>query len=52
MKQLPNFKSEKGELAFWDTTHDPEGFLVEPREEIVLHFRPEAKKQDHSPADA
>ena len=44
MKRLPDFKSEEEELAFWDT-HDPQDYLVEPREDIIFHFRPEPKKQ-------
>ena len=44
MKKLPDFKSEEEELAFWDT-HDPEDYLMEPREELLLHFRPEPKQQ-------
>ena len=44
MKKIPDFKSEEEELAFWDT-HDPEDYDMGVAEEIILHFRPQPKKQ-------
>ena len=43
MKKVPVFKCEQEEIAFWDT-HDPEDYLMEPPEELILYFRPEPKK--------
>ena len=43
MKKVPDFKSDEEEMVFWDT-HDPDDYLMEPREELILHFRPRPKK--------
>jgi hypothetical protein len=50
MKMLPDFKNDEEEMVFWET-HDPEEYLLEPREELILNFRPEPKPQDLSPSE-
>ena len=44
MKELPSFKSEEEELAFWDT-HDPEDYDMGPAEDIILDFGREPKRR-------
>jgi predicted DNA binding CopG/RHH family protein len=43
MRQIPKFKSEAEELAFWDE-HDVSEFDAGPAEEIIWELAPEKKR--------